>query len=157
MFAMKHRHNLNDYDLLLEDPISLLVEINKSGMKAGLAVKPNTPVDTIFPLLDPLYLDNAKQPHYKIDMILIMTVEPGFGGQKMMPSCLEKVRALRDRYPTADLDIQVDGGIGVENIEQVAASGANVIVSGTGVFGHNEGPKEAISIMRRFVDAVHVK
>jgi ribulose-phosphate 3-epimerase len=66
-------------------------------------------------------------------MVLVMTVNPGFGGQKFMASELPKVRAVRDRYPT--LDIEVDGGLGPKTIEQAANAGANVIVAGSAVFG----------------------
>ena len=65
-----------------------------------------------------------------------MTVEPGFGGQKMIESCLEKVRTLRELKP--DIDIEVDGGINLENIERVKAAGANVIVAGTAIFGSSD-------------------
>ena len=118
------------------DPRSLIQRIKQTGMKVGIALKPKTPLTSIQGLV-PL-----------VDLILIMTVEPGFGGQKMMPDCLEKVKALRLEFP--DLNIQVDGGIDVNNIEQVAAAGANVIVSGTGIFGHDS-PKEAIALMQKAV------
>ena len=65
-------------------------------------------------------------------MILVMTVEPGFGGQSFMPECLPKVTELRRKYP--ELDIQVDGGLGPNTIDQAASAGANVIVAGTAVF-----------------------
>ena len=69
----------------------------------------------------------------KIDMVLVMTVEPGRGGQKLIPECLEKVRTLREFAP--DIDIEVDGGINLETIDMVKNAGANVIVAGTAVFG----------------------
>jgi ribulose-phosphate 3-epimerase len=113
-------------------------------MKVGIAIKPGTKVEELLNYC------------HKIDMALVMTVgihsidsEPGFGGQKFQPECLSKVRVIRERFP--DLDIQVDGGVGVNNIEEVAAAGANVIVSGTGVFGH-ENPKDAICIMTNTVN-----
>lgn len=129
-----------------KDPKSLIEDIKAKKMKVGIALKPATGIDRI--------LDFCEE----VDMILVMTVgnsslilEPGFGGQKMMPECLEKVRALRDLYPS--LDIQVDGGIVVDNINRAAASGANVIVSGTGIFGHSD-PKKAINIMTVEVDEI---
>ena len=106
-------------------------------MKAGIAVKPQTPIQQVLPFCD------------SVDMILVMTVEPGFGGQKMITSCLDKVRYLRNQYPS--LDIQVDGGIDVNNIHIIADSGANVIVAGTGIFGHPD-PKEAIAIMAQAIN-----
>lgn len=100
------------------DVLSLIREI-KTFCRVGMAIKPGTSIDTIIPYID------------LIDMVLVMTVEPGFGGQKLMNETLPKVRALRDLYP--HLDIEVDGGISMDNIEEVARAGANVIVSGTGI------------------------
>ena len=88
-------------------------------MKVGIAIKPDTSIDEIMPYID------------EIDMVLVMLVEPGLGGQKMMPECLEKVKELRELAP--ELDIEVDGGINLDNVEMVKASGANMIVSGTAI------------------------
>ena len=81
-------------------------------------------------------------------MVLVMTVEPGFGGQKFRPECMPKVQALRERYP--ELDIEVDGGLGLGTIDQAAEAGANVIVAGTAVFGA-QSPKEVIEKLRETV------
>jgi len=81
-------------------------------------------------------------------MVLVMTVEPGFGGQKFRPECMPKVQALRERYP--ELDIEVDGGLGLGTIDQAAEAGANVIVAGTAVFGA-QSPKEVIKKLRETV------
>ncbi|KAJ1349787.1 hypothetical protein KIN20_005438 [Parelaphostrongylus tenuis] len=102
-------------------------------MKVGLAIKPKTSVDKVLQFAD------------KIDMALIMTVEPGFGGQKFMVDMMDKVRTLRKAY--AGLNIQVDGGISPQNIQVPAEAGANVIVSGTGVI-KAPCPKSAIIQMR---------
>jgi ribulose-phosphate 3-epimerase len=83
-------------------------------------------------------------------MVLVMTVYPGFGGQKFMASELPKVSALRRRYP--GLDIEVDGGVGPATIDQAAAAGANVIVAGSAVFGAKD-PGEVIEILRASVEA----
>jgi ribulose-phosphate 3-epimerase len=115
-----------------EDSAPLIAKIKETKMKVGIAVKPKTAVESVFPYIN------------SVDMVLIMTVEPGFGGQKMMVDCLDKVKVLRAMNKT--LDIQVDGGIDVTNIEQAAMAGANVIVSGTGIFGHAN-PEEAIRTM----------
>lgn len=82
-------------------------------------------------------------------MVLVMTVHPGFGGQKFMASELPKVKALREKYP--DLNIEVDGGLGPGTIDQAADAGANVIVAGSAVFGAKD-PSEVISVLRMAVD-----
>ncbi len=82
-------------------------------------------------------------------MVLVMTVYPGFGGQKFMDSVLPKVEALRKKYP--DLNIEVDGGLGPGTIDQAAGSGANVIVAGSAVFGAKD-PSQVISLMRKSVE-----
>lgn len=84
-----------------------------------------------------------------IQMVLVMTVHPGFGGQKFMASELPKVTALRARYP--DLNIEVDGGLGLGTIDQAADAGANVIVAGSAVFGAQD-PAEVISKLREAVE-----
>lgn len=83
-------------------------------------------------------------------MVLVMTVEPGFGGQKFMASELPKVQELRKRYP--ELNIEVDGGLGPSTIDQAADAGANVIVAGSAVFGAKD-PAEIISLLRTSVNA----
>lgn len=82
-------------------------------------------------------------------MVLVMTVEPGFGGQKFMASELPKVKALRERYP--DLPIEVDGGLSEKTIDQAADAGANVIVAGSAVFGAQD-PADVIKKLREAVD-----
>ena len=82
-------------------------------------------------------------------MILIMTVEPGFGGQSFMADMMPKVQALRSRYP--DLQIEVDGGLSEKTIDQAAEAGANVIVAGSAVFGAKD-PSEVIAKLREAVD-----
>lgn len=83
-------------------------------------------------------------------MALVMTVYPGFGGQKFMASELPKVQALREKYP--NLNIEVDGGLGLGTIDQAADAGANVIVAGSAVFGAKD-PAEVIAKMREAVDS----
>lgn len=82
-------------------------------------------------------------------MVLVMTVNPGFGGQKFMTSELPKVRAIRDRYP--DLDIEVDGGLGLDTVNQAAEAGANVIVAGSAVFGAKD-PTDVMAKLRAAVE-----
>lgn len=83
-------------------------------------------------------------------MVLIMTVHPGFGGQKFMASELPKVKALRDKYP--ELNIEVDGGLGEGTIDQAADAGANVIVAGSAIFGAKD-PADVISKLRAAVES----
>lgn len=116
-----------------KDPVGLVKLIKSHGMKAACAVKPGTPVDVLYPLAD------------QLDMALVMTVEPGFGGQKFMPEMMPKVEALRKKFP--QLNIQVDGGLGKDTIGAAAEAGANVIVAGTAVFKATD-PLEMIQILR---------
>ena len=99
--------------------------IHDCGVKAGVSVKPATPAEELIP-----YLDQA-------EMFLIMSVEPGKGGQKFIPESLEKIRKIREMLEERELerDIEVDGGIYQSNVAQVLEAGANVIVSGSGVYG----------------------
>ena len=98
--------------------------IRSKGIKAAISVKPNTPIEEVFPYLDTL------------DMVLIMTVEPGFGGQKLIPETLGKIRALREYCDKNgyNIDIEVDGGIGPDNVGLLTSNGANVIVAGSAIF-----------------------
>ena len=98
--------------------------IHNRGKKAGLAVSPKTPAEVVYPYLD------------KLDMVLCMTVEPGYGGQKYMPDMEPKIKAVREKAGE-DMLLEVDGGIGAKNIMAPVNAGANVIVAGTAVFGGN--------------------
>jgi ribulose-phosphate 3-epimerase len=107
-----------------DNPEKTLELIRSLGKKAGISVKPNTPVDVVYPMLD------------KCDLVLIMTVEPGYGGQSFMPEMLDKIRALRAEieYRGLEVDIQVDGGINAETGRLVREAGANNLVAGSYVF-----------------------
>lgn len=107
-----------------DDPVSVLRYVRSKGVKAAVAIKPATDVSVLFPILS------------EMDMALIMTVEPGFGGQKLIPHTIDKVRALRSyaSQQGVDLDIEVDGGIGVDNLSLLTGAGANVIVAGSAIF-----------------------
>ncbi|XP_010248959.1 PREDICTED: ribulose-phosphate 3-epimerase, cytoplasmic isoform [Nelumbo nucifera] len=118
----------------------LIKRIKSRGMRAGVALKPGTPVEDVYPLIE------DENP---VEMVLVMTVEPGFGGQKFMPEMMDKVRALRKKYPS--LDIEVDGGLGPSTIDVAASAGANCIVAGSSVFGAAE-PSQVISLLRKSVE-----
>ena len=107
-----------------KDPEAAIRLIRSLGRKVGITMKPATPVEAVEPYLS------------LVDMVLVMTVEPGFGGQKIIPSCIEKVTKLRRMLEGRRLpvDVEVDGGITLENIRSVAESGANVFVAGSAVF-----------------------
>jgi ribulose-phosphate 3-epimerase len=118
----------------IEDNIHrLIAQIKSHGMRVGIAIKPNTSPD----VLEPFYRS--------IDQVLVMTVEPGFGGQKFMHDMLPKIRHVRSRCP--DVDIQVDGGIDLSNIELVARAGANMIVAGSSIF-KSQDPAATIAGMK---------
>lgn len=98
--------------------------IREKGAKVGISIKPGTPVSEVLPYLP------------KVDMVLIMTVEPGYGGQSYIPSCTEKVTQVRKAITEQGLtcDVQVDGGVSADNLQMVLDAGANVVVAGSAVF-----------------------
>ena len=110
----------------LIDSINLIKKLNK---KVGVSLNPNTKLDIIDKVLD------------KIDLVLIMSVFPGFGGQKFMPEVIEKIKSLKKlkEERKLNLDIEVDGGINFENSKTVIQAGANILVSGTTIFKENNG------------------
>ena len=118
-------------------PDKCIEMIKSKGKLAAISVKPNTPVEDIYPYLD------------RCDMILVMTVEPGYGGQALIPECLEKVKKLKAEIEKRGLaiDIQVDGGINEKNASNAKAAGANVLVAGSAVFKY-EDRKSAIDKLR---------
>lgn len=98
--------------------------IRQAGAKVGISIKPGTPVEAVLPWLE------------QVDMVLVMTVEPGFGGQKYMDICTEKIRQVRNVITEKNLavDVEIDGGVTLENISIPLEAGANVIVAGSAVF-----------------------
>ncbi len=107
-----------------EQPMECIDMIHRLGRKVGISIKPGTDVEEVLPYLD------------SVDMVLIMTVEPGFGGQSYIEYCTDKVRKLRSIITARglDVDVQVDGGIGQDNAARVAEAGANIFVAGSSVF-----------------------
>ncbi|MBQ8341995.1 MAG: ribulose-phosphate 3-epimerase [Clostridia bacterium] len=118
-------------------PAAVLEAIREAGLKTAVSVSPATPIEVVYPLLS------------LCDMVLVMTVEPGFGGQKLIPHTLDKVRALREEIEKQGLnvDIQADGGINDDTLADVLAAGVNVIVAGSSIFGATD-PAAAIAKMR---------
>lgn len=110
-----------------ENLVETVDKIHACGMKAGVSIKPNTPVSALEPVLD------------KTELFLIMSVEPGFGGQAFIPESLDKIRELKNLLDTREIqaDIEVDGGIYHSNVKEVLDAGANVIVAGSAVFKGN--------------------
>ncbi len=110
-----------------EDAEATISLIRSLGCRVGMSIKPRTPVEVVRKYLS------------KLDMLLVMTVEPGFGGQKYIPESTERVRQIRKMADElgVDLDIQVDGGITKDNVKVVLEAGANVIVAGAAIFGGN--------------------
>lgn len=120
----------------------VLEYLRTHSVKAGLAISPNTPYDVVLPLLD------------VVDMVLVMTVEPGFGGQSLIFGALDKVKLIKkyiDENGLENIDIQVDGGINDKNVGLASSAGANVIVAGSAIFKSPK-PRLAISALREAIN-----
>jgi ribulose-phosphate 3-epimerase len=114
-----------------------LMQIRKLGMKAGVSLNPATSETMIEYVLD------------RLDLILVMTVNPGFGGQAFIPAMVEKVRRIKAMVGSRDIDIEVDGGVTAETAPAIAAAGANVLVAGSAVYRGN-----GVADYRRNIDAI---
>jgi ribulose-phosphate 3-epimerase len=119
-------------------PHRVIQMIKEEGIRAGAVLNPSTPLNTLSYILEDL------------DMVLLMSVNPGFGGQKFIGSALEKISQLRKMVAevTPDLDIEVDGGISLDNVQQAVQAGANVIVAGSAIF-HTDNPRKTTQEMIR--------
>jgi len=115
-----------------EDLAGLIRQIKDAGCKVGVSIKPKTSVDEILPYLGDL------------DVVLVMSVEPGFGGQSFIEGALDKIKMLRKLEP--NLDIEVDGGINAETAKKVIEAGANVLVSGSYIFGAEDREAAILSL-----------
>lgn len=122
------------YEAARENTNSIIEQIKAGGKKVGLSIKPKTNPEEIKQYLD------------KVDLILIMTVEPGFGGQAFMPDCAEKIKYIKENS-TKDLYIEVDGGINAETAKICTGYGANVLVAGSYIYGSSD-IKNAVSSLR---------
>ena len=131
--------SLITFHLESDSPVQETIDaIHAAGCKAGLSVKPGTPAEAVLPYLEHL------------DLVLVMSVEPGFGGQSFMPSALDKLRFLRaeaDKRGMKDLWLEVDGGIGRETGALCAEAGANLLVAGSAVFGKPD-PAEEVRALK---------
>ncbi|WGW13785.1 ribulose-phosphate 3-epimerase [Saxibacter everestensis] len=123
-------------------PVRLARELRSKGVRAAIALKPATPIEPYLDLLG------------EFDMILIMTVEPGFGGQQFLDVCLPKIQRTRAAISAANLDVwvQVDGGVSAKTIERAADAGANVFVAGSAVYSA-EKPAAAVDELRQLAQA----
>ena len=123
---------------VLADPRPVMRQIRCLGKKVGLAINPNTPVETIAPYLS------------EIDLALCMTVVPGFGGQAFLPQSLQRIQQLRDLIERGNpaCELEVDGGIDLITAKQSVTAGANVLVAGTSIFRAAGGPETAVRAMR---------
>ncbi len=101
-------------------------QIKEAGKRAGVALNPSTPLDVVEYILD------------DVDMILLMTVNPGFGGQKYIPAMTEKIRRLKKMLDGRSVELEIDGGVGLNNLKETLDAGANVIVAGSAVFGQED-------------------
>ncbi len=125
-----------------EDVGATIEKIREHNCKVGISICPDTPVSDLEEWVD------------KVDMVLIMSVHPGFGGQKFIPTSLDKIRQLKAMLDEKELniDIQVDGGIGLDNVEEVLKAGANIIVAGSSIFKNDiaKNTKDMLEIMKRY-------
>ncbi|MDD5945214.1 MAG: ribulose-phosphate 3-epimerase [Clostridia bacterium] len=126
-----------------DDPKGTIDKIKSLGVRAGITIKPNTNVSAIEPYLG------------DVSLVLVMTVEPGFGGQKLMPECLDKISELKRirEEKGYDYEIEVDGGVGSGNIRQVMESGVDVVVAGSAVMGAEDiekAAKDMLAVIREY-------
>ena len=130
-----------------DDIDATIAAIHALGAEVGISLKPATPAEAIFPYLD------------KIDMVLVMTVEPGFGGQSFMADQLPKLAAFRKEITRRNLDVrlEVDGGVDEKTVRECAAYGAEIMVAGTAVFRHPEGMATAVSRLKDAASLLNTK
>lgn len=120
-----------------DQPLSTIDAIRSTGARAGISLRPKVPLEALAPFLD------------QIASVLIMSVEPGFGGQALLPDALERIAGLKRRIDGRPIEIAVDGGIGLENVSDVVDAGADVIVAGSAIFG----APDRLAAMRALLEA----
>ena len=142
-YAEAGAYNVSFHAEAAEDPVRLAKDLRAAGTRPGLAIDRDTPVEPYLEIL----------PHF--DLLLIMTIKAGFGGQDFLPEMLAKVRAARAYLDAERLElrVEVDGGVSEETVEEAAEAGADAFVSGTAVYGADD-PAEAVRRLRRLADGV---
>lgn len=121
----------------------VIQQIHDLGLKAGVAINPGTPVSSLEPIIK------------EVDMVLVMSVNPGFGGQKFIPYALEKIKQVKvmaEKNARNDLLIQVDGGVTLENVGEIITAGANVLVAGSSVFDGKNAKSNAATFVKCFAN-----
>lgn len=141
-YAEAGAHNVTFHAEATDDPVGVARDIRAAGGKAGLSVKPGTPIEP--------YLEMLK--HF--DTLLVMSVEPGFGGQSFMPEVLSKARAVRGLVDSGDLSllVEIDGGVNAASVEQAAEAGVDCFVAGSAVYGADD-PAAAVRRLRESAEA----
>jgi ribulose-phosphate 3-epimerase len=136
-YAEAGAYNVTVHVEAASEPVALAADLRAAGSRAGLSIKPGTPLDPYVELLK----------HY--DTLLVMSVEPGFGGQGFIPEVLDKVRAARRLVDSGELTVlvEIDGGINADTIEQAAEAGVDCFVAGSAVYGADD-PRRAIELLR---------
>lgn len=127
-----------------EDPVRTIRRLREMGTKVAITLKPDTPLENCFPFLE------------ELDMLLIMTVEPGFGGQKLLDSTLSKISLAAEKIASSGLSVvlQVDGGVTLENIGKLASLGANCAVAGSAVYGAGEPEQNILALKTAALKAI---
>jgi ribulose-phosphate 3-epimerase len=145
-YAEAGAHNVTFHAEACENPVKLAKTLRAAGSKAGLAIDRDTPVEPYLELLP------------FVDVLLIMTIKAGFGGQTFIPEMMQKVRDVRRRATVKNLEvrIEVDGGVGADTIEQAAEAGADAFVAGTAVYGADD-PVEAVRKLRALAQRTTVR
>ncbi len=142
-YAEAGAYNVTFHAEATDDPTAVGRDIRAAGGKAGLAIKPGTPLEP--------YLEILRD----FDTLLVMSVEPGFGGQKFMPEVLDKVRTIRKKIDAGDLRllVEIDGGISASTIEEAAEAGVDCFVAGSAVYGGDD-PAARVANLRRLATSV---
>ena len=145
-YAEAGAHNVTFHAEAADDPVAVARDIRAAGAKAGLSIKPGTPLEP--------YLEILRD----FDTLLIMSVEPGFGGQKFIPEVLDKARAIRKFIDAEDLRllVEIDGGINADTIEEAAEAGIDCFVAGSAVYGADD-PGQAVAALRESAAAARAQ